>query len=58
MDVTFLLRRRTVPPIDGFNWGENYPGSYNGLAAQLAKDKKLGVSDCPNGLLGLGALGL
>lgn len=43
---------------DGFNWGENYPGSYNGLAAQLAKEKKLGVSDCPNGLLGLGALGL
>jgi peptide methionine sulfoxide reductase MsrA len=43
---------------DGFNWGENYPGSYNGLAAQLAKENKLGVSDCPNGLLGLGALGL
>jgi peptide methionine sulfoxide reductase MsrA len=43
---------------DGFNLGENYPGSYNGLAATLAKESKLGVSDCPNGLLGLGAVGL
>jgi peptide methionine sulfoxide reductase MsrA len=43
---------------DGFNWGENYDGKYNGLAATLAKENKLGVSDCPNGLLGLGALGL
>jgi len=43
---------------DGFNMGENYPNSYNGLAAQLAKEGTLGVNSCPNGLLGLGALGL
>ena len=43
---------------DGFNFGENYPNSYNGLAGKLAKEGTLGVSQCPNGLLGLGALGL
>jgi len=43
---------------DGFNWGENYPNSYNNLASQLAKAKVLGTSPCPNGLLGVGALGL
>lgn len=43
---------------DGFNLGENYPGSYNGLAGLLNKEGTLGVSKCPNGLLGLGALGL
>ena len=43
---------------DGFNIGENYPGSYNGLAGALSKEGILGLSECPNGLLGLGALGL
>jgi hypothetical protein len=43
---------------DGFNWGENYPNSYNNLASQLAKADLPGKSDCPNGLLGVGALGL
>lgn len=43
---------------DGFNIGENYPNSYNNLAGRLAKQGTLGVSQCPNGLLGIGALGL
>lgn len=43
---------------DGFNFGENYPNSYNNLANKLNKDGKLGKSDCPNGLIGVGALGL
>lgn len=43
---------------DGFNLGENYPASYNGLANKLAKERLLGTSDCPNGLIGIGALGL
>lgn len=43
---------------DGFNYGENYPNSYNSLAFSLAKENNLGLSACPNGLLGLGALGL
>lgn len=43
---------------DGFNFGENYPDSYNGLAGKLAKAGTLGTSGCPNGLLGVGVLGL
>jgi len=43
---------------DGFNWGENYPNSYNSLASQLSKANVLGESKCPNGLIGVGALGL
>ena len=43
---------------DGFNLNENYPNSYNSLASKLASDGKLGISECPNGLLGIGALGL
>ena len=43
---------------DGFNLNENYPNSYNSLAGKLAKDGKLAVNTCPNGLLGIGALGL
>lgn len=43
---------------DGFAWGENYPNSYNDLANTLAKEGTLGKSDCPNGLIGIGALGL
>jgi len=43
---------------DGFNFGENYPNSYNSLASKLGKEGKLDKSDCPNGLIGVGALGL
>jgi len=43
---------------DGFNFGENYPNSYNDLANTLNKSGKLAKSDCPNGLIGVGALGL
>lgn len=44
---------------DGFNLDENYPNSYNGLASKLAKEGTLGTSkNCPNGMLGIGALGL
>ena len=43
---------------DGFNFGENYPNSYNNLANKLSKEGKLGKSTCPNGLIGVGALGL
>lgn len=43
---------------DGFAFSENYPNSYNNLANKLAKEGTLGKSDCPNGLIGIGALGL
>jgi peptide methionine sulfoxide reductase MsrA len=44
---------------DGFNLNENYPKSYNGLAAKLAAEGKLGKeSTCPNGTFGIGVLGL
>ena len=43
---------------DGFNWGENYPDSYNKLGKQLLQDKKLVDQGCPNGLIGIGVAGL
>jgi peptide methionine sulfoxide reductase MsrA len=43
---------------DGFNFGENYANSYNNLASKLAKEGLLGESKCPNGLLGVGVLGI
>jgi len=43
---------------DGFNLNENYPSSYNGLAAKLATAGKLGENTCPNGTFGIGVLGL
>ena len=43
---------------DGFNFGEDYPNSYNNLATKLRKQGQLEKSDCPNGLIGVGALGL
>jgi len=43
---------------DGFNPGEGYPKEYNDLAGSLAKAGTLGQSKCPNGLLGVGVLGL
>jgi len=39
---------------DGFNWGEDYPNSYNGLAKELVREG----SGCPNGMLGVGIAGL
>jgi hypothetical protein len=46
MDVTFpSSSQNSTTNSDGFNWGENYPGSYNG--SLWCKDiKRLGVSDC------------
>ena len=43
---------------DGFNWDENYPGSYNGLTKQLLKAGRVVDQGCPNGLLGVGIAGL
>ena len=43
---------------DGFNWGEDYPNSYNGLGKVVSKAGGLPSSECPNGLLGVGILGL
>jgi len=42
---------------DGFNIGENYPGTYNGLAG-VYKEKGEDFGSCPNGSLGLGIGGL
>jgi len=42
---------------DGFNLGENYPGTYNNLAATYAKSGE-SFGSCPNGSLGLGIGGL
>jgi hypothetical protein len=57
-DYPFYVAEQYHQFHDGFNWGENYPNSYNSLASVLAKVDVLGKSDCPNGLLGVGALGL
>jgi peptide methionine sulfoxide reductase MsrA len=42
---------------DGFNFGENYPGSYNSLAQKFAAAGE-DFGKCPNGSLGLGIGGL
>jgi peptide methionine sulfoxide reductase MsrA len=42
---------------DGFNLGENYPGSYNNLAGTFAKAGE-SFGKCPNGSFGLGIGGL
>jgi peptide methionine sulfoxide reductase MsrA len=42
---------------DGFNFGENYPNSYNSLASAFAKTGEK-FSSCPNGMLGVGVGGL
>jgi peptide methionine sulfoxide reductase MsrA len=42
---------------DGFNLNENYPGSYNKLAAAFAKGGE-DFGSCPNGMVGLGIGGL
>jgi len=43
---------------DGFNLGENYPNSYNGLAQKLLKLGSVVDQGCPNGMLGIGLAGL
>ena len=43
---------------DGFAWGEDYPNSYNGLAKSALKQGLVKDGGCPNGMLGVGVLGL
>ena len=43
---------------DGFKPGENYPDSYNKLAADKYTAKAFPDSGCPGGLIGLGVAGL
>lgn len=43
---------------DGFAWGEDYPNTYNNLAKSLYKAKVVEDTGCPNGMMGLGILGL
>jgi hypothetical protein len=57
-DFPFFVAEQYHQFHDGFNLGENYPPSYNNLAGKLAKEGTLGISDCPDGLLGVGVLGL
>jgi hypothetical protein len=57
-DFPFFVGEQYHQFHDGFNLGENYPNSYNSLASKLAKANMLGESGCPNGLIGVGALGL
>ena len=57
-DFPFYVAEQYHQFHDGFNWGEDYPNSYNSLASKLAKTNNLGESSCPNGSLGLGVLGL
>jgi peptide methionine sulfoxide reductase MsrA len=42
---------------DGFNFGENYPNSYNSLAQKYAQ-KGENFGSCPNGMMGVGIGGL
>lgn len=64
--TVFVMDTASFPPFvaeeyhqfhDGFNIGENYPNSYNSLAANF---KKAGedFGSCPNGMLGVGVGGL
>jgi peptide methionine sulfoxide reductase MsrA len=57
-DFPFFVAEQYHQFHDGFNFGENYPNKYNALAKTLADSGVLGVSKCPNGLIGIGALGL
>ena len=43
---------------DGFAWGEDYPSSYNNLAKAQVKSGRVADTGCPNGMLGVGVLGL
>jgi hypothetical protein len=57
-DYPFYVAEQYHQFHDGFNWGENYPNDYNNLSSRLSKANLLGQSQCPNGLIGVGALGL
>ena len=43
---------------DGFAFGEDYPKSYNSLAAKKVKGGQLRDAGCPNGMMGIGIAGL
>jgi len=43
---------------DGFAFGEDYPKSYNSLAAKKVKAGQLRDAGCPNGMMGIGIAGL
>ena len=43
---------------DGFAFGEDYPKSYNSLAAKKVKANQLRDAGCPNGMMGIGIAGL
>jgi hypothetical protein len=61
MDVKqwpFFLGERYHQFHDGFAWGEDYPSSYNSLAATQVKLGRLPDSGCPNGMIGIGIAGL
>lgn len=56
-----LLSWRALPCTefhDGFAFGEDYPNSYNSLAAKKVKAGQLRDSGCPNGMIGIGIAGL
>lgn len=57
-EFPFHIAERYHQYHDGFNIGENYPALYNDLADLQAKQGTLGTSGCPNGMLGVGVLGL
>jgi len=43
---------------DGFNLGEDYPDTYNGLSRKYVSEGRIRDSGCPNGMFGLGFAGL
>ena len=57
-DYPFFIAEKYHQFHDGFNFGENYPNKYNDLAGKLEKEHLLDVNKCPNGLLGVGVLGI
>ena len=56
-DFPFFIAEQYHQFHDGFNINENYPKSYNSLAAMFAKEGE-DFGSCPNGLLGVGLGGL
>jgi len=57
-DYPFFIAEKYHQFHDGFNFGENYPNKYNDLASKLDKEHLMDVNKCPNGLLGVGVLGI
>jgi peptide methionine sulfoxide reductase MsrA len=56
-DYPFFVGEQYHQFHDGFNLGENYPGSYNNLADKFAKSGE-SFGNCPNGSFGIGIGGL